>query len=230
MANVQTFEIEGKTYTVRLPNAKEREEGERIHNRVFAYALKTGGLLDGQVMSIAKEHGLWSDEKEAEVKAIREELAEKEKVLDEGGIELDEAKAVATKMKELRTKLLIYNLMLEELRGESVSRKADAAQVEFYVSRCTMADGKQVYKDLDDYYVNQNTPLAQSAMVAFNKLWYNFNEDSFKFPEDSFMQEYFKEELVVEKKEKKPFLKNGKPIKKDSVEKEKTTDKEVLVG
>lgn len=218
MANVQTFEIDGVEYTVRLPNAKEREEGERIHNRVFAYALKTGGLLDGQVMAVAKEHGLWDDEKEAEVRAIREELSQKEQALDEGGIELDEAKILAVSMKELRTKLLIYNLMLEELRGESVSRKADASQVEFYVSRCVMLNGKQVYKDLDDYYVNQNTPLAQAAMLAFNKLWYNFNEDSFKFPEDTFMQEYFKEELEPpKKKERKPFLKDGKPVKETVV-------------
>lgn len=210
----QTFEIEGKTYSVRLPNSKEREEGERIHNRIFSYSLKTGGLLDGQVMIVAKEHGLWNEEKEAEVKGIREELAEKERVLDEGGIELEDAKKLAVEMKELRTKLLIYNLMLEELRSESVSRRADNAQVEYFVSRCTMCDGKQVYKDLDDYYLNQNTPLAQAALVNFNKLWYNFNEDSFKFPEDNFMEEYFKEELEPpKKKEKKPFLKDGKPIK-----------------
>lgn len=216
MANTP-FEVDGKKYQVRLPNAKEREEGERIHNRIFAYSLKTGGLLDGQIMSVAKEHGLWSDEKEAEVREIREQLGEKERVLDEGGIELEEAKAIAVTMKELRTKLLIFNLMLEELRGESVSRKADAAQVEFYVSRCTLDEqGRQVYKDLDDYYVNQNAPLAQAAMIAFNKLWYNFNEDSFKFPEDNFMEEYFKEELEpAKKKEKKPFLKDGKPVKKE---------------
>ncbi len=210
----ETFEVDGKTYSVRLPNAREREEGERIHNRVFAYALKTGGLLEGQIMSVAREHGLWNEEKEAEVKAIREELAEKERVLDEGGIELDEAKAIAVHMKELRTKLLIYNLMLEELRSESVSRKADNAQVEYFVSRCTLCDGKQVYKDLDDYYLQQNTPLAASAMVAFSKLWYNFNADAFKFPEDQFMEEYFKDEVVptIVEKQKKPFLKNGKPV------------------
>ena len=137
MANTP-FEVDCNKYQVRLPNAKEREEGERIHNRIFAYSLKTGGLLDGQIMSVAKEHGLWSDEKEAEVREIREQLGEKERVLDEGGIELEEAKAIAVTMKELRTKLLIFNLMLEELRGESVSRTADAAQVEFYVSRCTL--------------------------------------------------------------------------------------------
>ena len=214
----QTFEVDGKTYAVRLPNAKEREEGERIHNRIFAYTLKMGGLLEGQIMMVAKERGLWDEEKEAELKATREELIEKERILDEGGIELDEAKVIATQMKELRTKLLIFNFMLEELRSESISRKADAAQVEFFISRCTLDDrDRQVYKDLDDYYVNQNTPLAQGAMIAFNKLWYNFNEDSLKFPEDVFMQEYFKEELEPpKKKEKKPFLKEGKPVvKKD---------------
>ena len=213
----QTFEVDGKTYSVRLPNAKEREEGDRIHNRIFAYTLKTGGLLEGQIMSVAREHGLWNEEKEAELKATREELGEKERILDEGGIELEEAKKIAVQMKELRTKLLIFNFMLEELRSELVSRKADVAQVEFFISRCTLDEkDRQVYKDLDDYYVNQNTPLAQAAMVAFNKLWYNFNEDSLKFPEDVFMQEYFKEELEPpKKKEKKPFLMEGKPIIKN---------------
>lgn len=215
MANVQTFTINEKEYTVRLPNSKEREEGERIHNRVFAYALKSGGLLDGQIMGVAREHGLWSDEKEAEVAQIRQELADKERVLEEGGIELDEAKQIALEMKELRMKLLLNNLVLEELRSESVSRKADAAQVEFFVSRCTLDGNKPVFKDLDDFYTRQNDEIAQAAMIAFNKLWYNYNDDVFSFSEDKFMQEYFKEELEPpKKKEKKPFLKGGKPVEK----------------
>lgn len=218
MANVQTFTVNEKEYTVRLPNSKEREEGERIHNRVFAFALKSGGLLDGQIMAVAREHGLWNDEKEAEVSQIRQELADKEKVLDEGGIELDEAKKIALEMKELRMKLLLNNLILEELRAESVSRKADASQIEFFVSRCTMDGNKQVFKDLDDFYSRQNDELAQMAMITFNKLWYNYNDDIFSFSEDKFMKEYFKEELEApKKKEKKPFLKEGKPIIKETV-------------
>lgn len=219
MANVQTFTINEKEYTVRLPNSREREEGERIHNRVFNFALKSGGLLDGQIMSVAREHGLWNDEKEAEVAQIRKELADKEQVLDEGGIELEEAKKIALEMKELRMKLLLNNLVLEELRSESVSRKADAAQVEFFVSRCTLDGNKPVFKDLDDFYSRQNDEIAQTAMITFNKLWYNYNDDIFSFSEDKFMQEYFKDELEApKKKEKKPFLKGGKPVKPAEVE------------
>ncbi len=213
MANVQIFKVDEKEYTVRLPNSREREEGERIHNRVFAYALKSGGLLDGQIMAVAREHGLWNDEKEAEVAELRKELSDKEAILDEGGIELEEAKAIALQMKELRIKLLLNNLILEELRQESVSRKAESAQIEYFVAKCTLDGGRTVFKDLDDFYTRQNDPLAQNAMVAFNKLWYNYNEDIFSFTEDKFMQEYFKEELEpLKKKEKKPFLKNGKPV------------------
>lgn len=208
------FEVDGKIYSVRLPNSKEREEGERIHNRIFSIGVRNGGLLESQVMELATANGLWNKEKEAELKALKEELLQKETSLDEGGIEVDEAKKIAIEMRAIRTKIIIYNLMLEEIRSESVGRKAEMAKMEFFISRCTYCDGKPVFKDLDDFYNRQNDPVAQHATSHFNRLWFNYNDDTFRFPEDVFLDTYFKEEDMPEpaKKEKKPFLKNGVPV------------------
>lgn len=213
MANVETFEHDGKTYTVRLPNSKEREEGERIYNRVFKYALDTGCLLDGQVMKVAREHGLWTEEDEAKQKARYKELEEKQRILDEGGIELEEAHKIALSMRQLRNEILVANYMLEELRSQGVSRKAESSRIDYYVACCTLDDkGRRVFKDLDEFYTQQGEDLAQLAQLFFNKLWYNYNEDMFKFPEEEFIREYGLADEAPKKKERKPFLKDGKPV------------------
>lgn len=214
MANKETFELEGRAYSVRLPNSKERNEGDRIYSKAFSAAIHDGCFLDGQIMRVAREHGLWADEKDAEVAALRAELADKENTLEEGGIELDEAKVIALEMRNLRAQLLINNLMLEELKSQSVNRKADNARTEYFVSRCVLDDkGRQVFKDLDDFYLQQNGELAQLGAYHFSRVWYNYNEESFIFPEDKFLKEFNLEDTPQTlKKERKPFLRGGVPL------------------
>lgn len=216
MANFETFEHDGKTYKVRLPNSKEREEGERIFSRTFSRALQDGCLLEAQVMKVARDQGLWDENKEAEIAAIKEDLQKKEEVLDEGGIELDEAIEVVREMKSLRAQLWINQLMLAELKSQSANHKAEAARTEYFVSRCLIDEkGNQVFKNVDDYYLQQNSELANLATFNFSKIWYNYNEDSFSFPEDRFIKEFNLQDQFNPppvKKERKPFLKDGKPI------------------
>lgn len=213
MANQETFELDGKTYKVRLPNSKEREEGERIHAKAFASALKNGGFLEGNIYKVARENGLWDDEKEAKVAEIRQELVDKQRVLDEGGIELEEGEKIALQMRELRYSLLIENFILEEIRSHSVNRKADAARMDYFVSCCTLDEkGGRAFKDLDDYYVRQNEELVSVATLAFSKIWYNYNESSFKFPEDEFLEEFNLIKPAPEPVKRKPFLKGGIPV------------------
>lgn len=220
MASKETFEHDGKTYTVRLPNSKERAEGERIYNRTYNSALKDGCPLEAEIMGMAREHGIWSDEKDQELSALSEELNQKAAVLDEGGIELDEAKEIALDMRKLRAKLMVLNFTLGELKGESANRKADDARINYFVSQCVLTEGGgKAFKSIDDFYLRQNEDLTQLATLYFSQVWYNYNEDTFSFPEESFLKEYgLDEEVAPPKKEKKPFLKNGKPVKPKKVE------------
>lgn len=213
MANQETFELDGKTYKVKLPNSKQREEGERIHARAFALALKNGGFLEGNIYKVARENGLWDDEKEAEMAATRQELADRERILEEGGIELEEAEKIAHEMKNLRFKLLVSNFVLEEIRAQSVNRKADAAKIDYFVSCCTFDErDKPVFSSLDDYYIRQNEEIVGVATLAFSKIWYNYNENTFKFAEDEFLEEFNLVKPAPEPVKRKPFLKGGVPI------------------
>lgn len=213
MANQETFELDGKSYKVVLPNSKQREEGERIHAKAYATALKSGGFLEGNIYKVARENDLWDDEKEAEVAQIRQELADKERVLEEGGIELEEAEQIALAMKELRYSLLIRNFVLEEIRSHSVNRKADAAKIDYFISCCTLDEkGRAAFSSLDDYYTRQNEDLVSVATLAFSKIWYNYNENTFKFPEDEFLEEFNLIKPAPEPVKRKPFLKGGVPV------------------
>lgn len=213
MANQETFELDNKTYKVKLPNSKQREEGERIHARAFALALKNGGFLEGNIYKVAREHGLWDDEKEAKMAEVRQELADKERILEEGGIELEDGEKIAQQMKELRYQLLVQNFILEEIRSQSVNRKADAAKMDFFVSCCTFDEkDKPVFANLDDYYVRQNEEIVGVATLAFSKIWYNYNENTFKFPEDDFLEEFKLIKPAPEPVKRKPFLRNGVPV------------------
>ena len=156
-----------------------------------------------------------SEEKEAKVKEIRKELEKKGRLLEEGGIELKKAKLIADEMRELREELLKLNFKLSEISSLTAETQAENEELNFLISCCVFANGKPYFKSLDDYYQKVgDDPVATVASLQFQYMWYGLDNDvSSSFIENKFLKEFgFEKEEEVEVKERKPFLKNGKPV------------------
>lgn len=212
---MRKFTINDVEYEVRMPNSKQRRDARRLYNRIFKEALDDGCILQVQLDDFNRQHGLWTDEDEAELRSTRTELGQLEQVLDEGGIELEEANKIADKMVDLRNELFRMNIRINQLADQTAEQQAQASQMDYFVANCTYSNNKPVFKSLDDYYERlENDDVASRATAEFSAMWYGIDEDSWTFPETKFKKEYgFLDDKKDEPKERKPFLKNGKPVK-----------------
>lgn len=212
---MREFTIEDTKYEVRMPTSVQRREARRLYNKTLAECLKDGCILRAQVSDFAIKQGIWSEEKEAKVKEIRKELEKKGRLLEEGGIELKKAKQIADEMRELREELLKLNFKLSEISSLTAETQAENEELNFLISCCVFANGKPYFKSLDDYYQKVgDDPVATVASLQFQYMWYGLDNDvSSSFIENKFLKEFgFEKEEEVEVKERKPFLKNGKPV------------------
>ena len=224
---MKDFKVNDKDYVLRAPTAKDIQDAQKYHSKVFSDGLKDPNMMTQQeVRKTLEERGFFSPEQEAEISAFAEELKQKTEVLEAGGIELEEAEKLALEMRELREKILIKQSVLNEFFNQSIERRAADAREDFLLSRTVFEKGKkQPYcKDLDDYYSKQNDPV----MFKAYSLFIGASEDDGgiygSLPEIQFLREYgfmdeqyrLKDEEVKEKPKSKPFLKNGKPVKKEA--------------
>lgn len=212
-----TLNEDGKDvdYEVRMPTAVQRREGRRLYNKTLAECLKDGCILRAQVEDFAIKQGLWSEEKQAKVKALREELSSKARILEEGGIELEEAKKVAESMREIRSDLMELNFKLNEVATLSAEVQAENEEINYLISVCVFKAGKPYFKSLDDYLQKVGEdPVATVASLQFQYMWYGMdNNVSDSYIENQFLKEFgFEKDEEPEQKERKPFLKDGKPV------------------
>ncbi len=78
-----TFKVEvakdGKSQEVELrvnlPDNESVTEGEKAYNKRFSEALSSGAFLRIKMDDIAKEQGLWSDDKQQELTEMQNEIA-----------------------------------------------------------------------------------------------------------------------------------------------------------
>lgn len=211
------FKVDDKEYKVVKPNAKQQSEANRIYAEEFSRLLKENKLMvREEMMAIAKSRGLWSEEKEMELEAMRQEIFTLQDKIEGGGYELDEAIKDANTIKELRTKILTSHIILNGVLNNTVEQQAEDARMDYLSSVCIVnGDGTPYFNSVDDLNTKEGEVVTE-GLKKFNEMMYG-SFDSFKdTPENKLLKEYAKEEEKEEskKKESKPFLKNGKPIKK----------------
>lgn len=225
------FVVNDVEYTIKMPNAQQRQEAQRIYNRAFnEIAIKDGCMLRDQVESFARERGILTDERDAKIKELQSKMADIEDKLDLGGIELAEAKDLAIELQNLRGQLLLESASFAALMSNCAEKQAEAVRDDYLMSICICRKpGTPVCKNIDDFLDKQDDAVIQVGVNKFNEMWYGISSDFMKdFPENKFLIEYgFMNEnfeLLNEdgklpekpKKEKQPFLNNGKPVEKQN--------------
>jgi hypothetical protein len=192
---VVKVEIGGKEVELAVlrPNAKVRQDAQKVYNKAFRDAVESGAILRAKIESVMREQKLWDDAKEAELRKLQGQIAEKERKIRGGGIKLSEAREMAIQLRRDRGELRALNSERMSLDNNSCEAQADNAQFNFFVSACTVHanDGKPYFKSYEDYMTKEDDPAVGPAASALAKIIYNLEDDyEKKLPENQFLLKF----------------------------------------
>jgi len=188
-------EIGGKEVELAVlrPNAKVRQDAQKVYNKAFRDAVESGAILRAKIESVMREQKLWDDAKEAGLRKLQGQIAEKERKIRSGGIKLSEAREMAIQLRRDRDELRALNSERMSLDNNSCEAQADNAQFNFFVSACTVHanDGKPYFKSYEDYMTKEDDPAVGPAASALAKIIYNLEDDyEKKLPENQFLLKF----------------------------------------
>ena len=192
---VVKVEIGGKEVELAVlrPNAKQRQEAQKVYNRAFREAVESGAILRAKIESVMREQKLWDDHKEAELRKLQSTINEKERKIRSGGIKLSEARDLAVQLRRDRAELRGLNSERMSLDNNSAEAQADNAQFNYWVAVCTVHanDGKPYFRSYEDYMTKEDDPAVGPAASALAKIIYNLEDDyEKKLPENQFLLKY----------------------------------------
>lgn len=226
------FEIDGKNYELRPLTSKDAIEASKVYNKAYSAGLKDKDLVTRkEMLNVLKERGIWNDEEEAKLATLQKELEDLEKILDEGGIELEQAKEHAKRMLEIRNTMASANFVLGNYMTLTIEYHADKAKTDYILASSLWCGPHKYCKSLDDFYIkeSQNDPVLDRALMEWSGGLDKLKEAYDSFTEVKFLKEFgfMNEDFVLldenqplipeeeKPKEKKPFLRDGKPITKE---------------
>jgi len=238
----RTFKVENVEYELLKPNGKQMREAKKIYNKGVIDGMREQLPLRSQITKLAEEAGLWTKEKEKYFNKVIEKMRACDNKLNAGGIELEAAKDLALELKGLREEAINIKADVTILDACTAEGTADALRRDYLISECTIVKKtkKKYYKDLNDYYDKIDDYVAICANLLLTQIMYG-GEDTildslteykflkeYEFMDDDFNLVNEKGEIVDEegnpikeeedKDEFVPFLKDGKPVKKETAE------------
>lgn len=228
--------IGGKTYYVAKPGANDEARAKLQQSRTFNEALENGACLRVQLNKVLKHKKIWDEEDDSEIESISNKIQDNLGKLDEGGIEVLDARKLAIETNNLRMQMINKISILNEHKSLTAEGQADDAYFDTLVSCCCFnEDGTKVFKSYEDYISKSKEDYAAELARKVSEVIYG-NLDYIKdLPENKFLSEYgfinenmeyinefgelvnsLYEKIIPEEKkpEKKPFLKNGQPVEK----------------
>ncbi len=172
---------------------EQQNEANRIYNKAFADALKSGALLRAETDKVLKERGIWDDDKEEKLVSLQKEISQKLKVINGGNIKLwSDARSLALEVGDLRNDMRALLSERNNLDNNTVEAQAENMRFSYFVSACTVHnDSKQPYfASLADYR-NSTSVVSIEAAQHYMDLLYGVGSDFEKgLPENKFMLKY----------------------------------------
>jgi len=190
IANEEGKDVE---YAVVSPKPSQGREAQKAYNTAFAEAVDAKALLRKRLNTYMREQGLWSDEKETERDKLIARINELELSLQRGGIKLTEARDMAIEMRRVR--LALRELLSEstELDTNTAEGQAENARFNQLVALCLVYNktGEPVYKDIDDYLENGDSPVAfRGAQELANMMFQLDKNYDTNLPENKFLSKW----------------------------------------
>jgi hypothetical protein len=183
---------------VRRPTIKESDEAQTEYIKTHRKAVDSGALLRPIMNTYLQKQGLWSEEKEIELRKLNSEIGALEKKLHDGGlykrdvIRFEDGKPVglAVDLKKLRMERNKLQSIQLEGNDNTAEGQAENRKFNYLVSQCTVYNnGDRVWKNFEDYLDRLNEPLAIEAYRKFTVLLYNLDPDfEAKLPENKVLK------------------------------------------
>lgn len=193
----KAFEVETDGKTLKLavvePSPAQLSEARKVANTAFTKALREDAPLTIEIEKIMIKRGIWGEEKVKEIEKIRDQVRADEKILKAGGIKRSEGREVALRISENRRKLRDLLADKESLNNMTAEAQMENARFEYLVSQCVVYNnnGKQYFKDLDDYRKRADSNAAFEGAKLFATINYGLDEDFDKnLPENKFLRQF----------------------------------------
>jgi len=199
MAKKNRFKIEsvdskGKEKVVFfiLPNTQITKEGQLAYNKAFREALQSGAILRQKLSQVMTDQGLWTEEKEAEYVQVLEDISEKEKTLQKGGISLSDARSVAIEMRQKRAEFRGLIAERSSMDNNTAEGQADNERFSHLVYKCLLNEkGKQLFTSKEHYETFAAEPYITMAAGQLAEKLYGLDPDyESSLPENKFLTDY----------------------------------------
>lgn len=183
------FEVEGKEYYIKPIDSKIITAGQKVYNSRFRKAIEEGCLLKKKLELYLREQGLWSDSQENEYKTLVKQIADYEFKLNTGGFKISEARDFALKLRATRNALRDLITERSKIESNTAEGQAESERFNYFVSACIydFLTRKPVFKSLDDYLENIESPVANAGTNKLASYLYGL-EDNY---EDSLTENKF---------------------------------------
>ena len=187
-----SYKGEEKQFKVVGPTVADEREAQKVYNTFFNDALDSHAVLAVKLDDVMRKQGIWSDEKQAELTGLDEEIRDLEFRLAQKGIKLSQAREFAIRLIELREDRRKLLLPKSQLSSNTCEGIASNMRFNYLVSACTRnMDGSKVFPTLDDYLQNSYEDVALKGAEKFAQLsiiGYSFDDS--ELPEYKFLKKF----------------------------------------
>jgi hypothetical protein len=171
------FDLDGKKYFIRLPTQRDMNEADLVYKTKYSEALRYGALSTAEALKIISERKIYNSEDDFKIKELFFKLHELgEKLLSI--TKFSPAAEVIFEMEKVRNEIISINMKKNNILDNTAEAYADEHRLQFYSVACTFAsDGKQVFKDVDEYLERASESLAKVAITKTIHLIANGGKD-----------------------------------------------------
>ena len=191
--NQREFEYGGVNYAVKRPSPDTIKRANALRSKTFNEALQRGDLLRDQLDSELRKRELWNDQREEDYQGLRQDIVDGEFSLNKGGIKLSEAKGIALKMSESRSRMVSMLSTRTDLDSNTCEGKADAARFTllFAESLVYLDTGEPYFPGgFEEYMTKMEDPVAVTAATEFYYLLSGSEKLDETLPENQFLKKF----------------------------------------
>lgn len=165
---------DGKDLTLifKRPSQSILSKAHLVFRKAYSNGLREGYLLAKEVDNILRARGLWSDEKDKEVDALRLEISSLEDKLNDSGLSDEEGRQVCESLIDKREELFDINSMVSSIADNTCEAIAAEEKNYFLAANCVYNSTglSRVYKSVEDYKARLDEPGAtdcyREALIA----------------------------------------------------------------
>lgn len=144
---------DGKEVCLRFnrPTQVVLSKGDFVYREYFSKAIRAGVMTAAEANKILKDRGIWSDELEGELVAMRINLARLEEKLKP--LSREEGMPIFKEIKTLRRDIDELTEVRTSVTNNTAESVASEMRTQFYTSECVVYNdsGERVFRNLDDF-------------------------------------------------------------------------------